>query len=147
MIKFPILNNLNVRIARKPLKEAFDKIKTNPIPPKLKAAIKALQNCRDREGNHAFFRWKLAAITKALGDKTIDLNKTIDGIAKKADTELNIADKLQPVSAKIIRKPLRAAFQMLKTPSPVPDKLKRLGIAIKGYNNKQRQAFDLWKLW
>jgi hypothetical protein len=40
----PVLEKLENKLCRKPLRDAYNKIKANPRPEKVKAAIKALQH-------------------------------------------------------------------------------------------------------
>jgi hypothetical protein len=81
----PVLEKLENKLCRKPLREAYNKIKANPRPEKVKAAIKALQHQHDNSAARAFYLWKLRCL-RIVKDKQIDLLKVrpqiIDGVSK-----------------------------------------------------------------
>jgi hypothetical protein len=58
----PALERLEDRLRRKPFRDAFDRIRANPFPPKVRAAVKALQHCHDNELARAYYLWKLRAL-------------------------------------------------------------------------------------
>jgi hypothetical protein len=70
----PVLEKLENKLCRKPLRDAYNKIKANPRPEKVKAAIKALQHQHDKGAGHAFYLWKLRTLRDAK-DKQINLLK------------------------------------------------------------------------
>jgi hypothetical protein len=84
----PLLEKLEKKLCRKPLREAYNKIKANPRPEKVKAAIKALQHQHDKGAGHAFYLWKLRTLRDAK-DRQINLLKVrpqiIDGVRKLQD--------------------------------------------------------------
>jgi hypothetical protein len=84
----PLLEKLENKLCRKPLREAYNKIKANPRPEKVKAAIKALQHQHDKGAGHAFYLWKLRTLRDSK-DKQINLLKVrpqiIDGVRKMQD--------------------------------------------------------------
>jgi hypothetical protein len=86
----PKLAALEKKLARKPLREAFNKIKANPMPAKLRAALKAIKHCRDNETARAFFIWRLRALS-ATKNSQINALKTrpniVDGIMKLQNVE------------------------------------------------------------
>ena len=118
----PILRQLKDRIIRRPLKEAFDRIKANPMPKKVKSAVRNLQNCRDRETKHGFFRWKLAVITQRL-------KQSMDTIAKNP----HIIEGVNKLNAAKNRKPrdaLRMLSKNLNKQNKLDDVVKKLRIVF-----------------
>ena len=116
----PIFNKLNDRVTRKPLKEAFDRIKANPMPKKLKSAVRNLQNCRERENRNGFFRWKLNILSQRLRDSMDTIGKNphiIEGVNK-----LNAAKNRKPRDA------LRMLFKELNDKKNSDVVVKRLRI-------------------
>ena len=81
----PVLARLESKLRKRPLRDALNLIKSNPMPAKLKAALKAVQHCRDNETARAFFLWKLRTLSDKKDRVIFALEKKpriVDGVSK-----------------------------------------------------------------
>lgn len=141
ILKIPeSLKPVENQLKRSRLRFAFDRLKRpDPIPEKLKHAVRALSYCLESETAFSFFQWKI---------NSQQLSHEIQNEKVLRETKVGfLVLKLKSITEKKFRQSLRYPFNWIVAKDPKPAAL-RIAMTILGRANidATRRAFSIWNL-